>query len=117
MRHFKRIKKLGLPKDHRESLLKNLIASLVIHGKLRTTDSRAKALAARFGRLMSLVQRKEKREAIRLMPNYCNIQVASKKIVNELKEKYKDRKSGYTRSTRVGMRKGDNTPITQIELI
>lgn len=117
MRHFKRIKKLGLPKDHRESLLKNLIASLVIHGKLRTTQSRAKALAARFGRLMSLVQKKEKREAIRLMPNYCNIQVASEKIVNELKEKYKDRKSGFTRITRVGMRKGDNTPLIQIELI
>lgn len=117
MRHRKKLKKLGLKKSHRDSLLRNLVTSLVLNGRIRTTETRAKALAARFGRLMRVVRNREKREAIRLLPRYCSGLVASEKIVNELKEKYKERTSGFTRITRVGMRKGDNAILTQIELL
>lgn len=119
MRHQKRLKKIGLPKHHRDSLLKNLVADLVTYGKLRTTESRAKALSSRFDRITSLIQRKqEKREAIRMLPNYCaDVQGARAKLVGELKTKYAGRKSGFTRITRVGMRKGDNARLVQIELI
>lgn len=117
MRHRKKLKKLGLKHSHRESLVKNLVASLVLHGKIRTTESRAKVLAARFGRIMRTAQKKEKREAIRAMPKYCSIKKASEKIINELKLRYKNKKSGFTRITRIGMRKGDNAKLVQIELI
>lgn len=117
MRHFKRLKKLGLKKSHRDSLVKNLVSSLVLSGRLRTTESRAKVLASRMGRIMSLVKRKEKREAIRLLPKYCWGLAASKKIVDELKPKYENRSSGFTRITRVGVRKGDNASYVQIELL
>lgn len=117
MRHFKRLKKLGLKKSHRDSLLKNLVASLILHGRIRTTESRAKALASQFGRLMNLVQKKEAREAIRLIPNYCATLEASEKLIKELKPKYEKRTSGFTRITRVGMRKGDNATQVQIELL
>ncbi|MEK7171843.1 MAG: 50S ribosomal protein L17 [Patescibacteria group bacterium] len=117
MRHRKRLKKMGLARPHRMSLLKNLVASLVLHGSIRTTENRAKALASRFGRLMSLIQKKDAREAIRLMPNYCGIEAASRKLVGELKTKYEKRKSGFTRITSIGVRKGDNSNLVQIELI
>ncbi|KKU78503.1 MAG: 50S ribosomal protein L17, partial [Candidatus Peregrinibacteria bacterium GW2011_GWA2_47_7] len=117
MQHRKKINKLGLKKSHRDALLKNLVASLVINDRINTTASRAKALAARFGRIMSMVQKKEPREAIRLMPNYCNVKAASQKLVNELKAKYQDRVSGFTRITRLSTRKGDNAQLVQIELI
>lgn len=117
MRHQKKLKKLGLPKDHRKSLLRNLVASLVLHGRIRTTESRAKALAARFGRVMRLVQKKENREAIRILKRYLALETASKKIMGELKKKYEKRTSGFTRITRVGMRKGDNATLVQIELV
>lgn len=117
MRHLKKLKKLGLKKSHREALLKNLIASLVLNEKIRTTETRAKAIAARFNRLMDLVKKKEEREAIRLMPNYCPLPSASRKIIQELKKRYTDRPSGFTRITRVGMRKGDNARLVQIELL
>lgn len=117
MRHRKKLKKLGLPKSHRESLLRNLIASLVLHGHLRTTESRAKALAQRFARLMHIVKTHEKREAIRLLPQYCSIRKAGEKLVNELKEQYKTRSSGFTRITPIGMRKGDNASLVYIELL
>ncbi|MBI2453835.1 50S ribosomal protein L17 [Candidatus Peregrinibacteria bacterium] len=119
MRHRKRLKKLGLSKDHRESLLKNLIASLVIHGRIRTTKSRAKALAARFDRMMRLVQKRDSREAMRIMPGFCPAEMkeVAKKVANELKKKYETRSSGLTRITAVSQRKGDNAKLVQIELI
>lgn len=117
MRHVKRLKKLGLPKHHRDSLLKNLIASLVIHGRITTTENRAKALASRFGRMMTLVSRKEAREAVRTLANYCTVRAAAIKIIQELKPKYKDRNSGYTRITRMNLRAGDRARRVSIELI
>lgn len=117
MRHRKKVKRLGLRKDHRESLLKNLVASLVLNGSLRTTRSRAKALSARFAKLMRHIQKKEKREAIRIIPRYCFGEQASRKLVGEFKVKYESRTSGFTRITPVGMRKGDNAHLVKIELI
>ena len=120
MRHLKKVKKIGLAKDHRKSLLKNLIASLVLAEHLCTTQARAKALAARFGKLMWLIQNKEKREALRLLPNYCANAAngtAYFKLINELKSKYDKRTSGFTRITRLAMRKGDNALLVRIELI
>lgn len=117
MRHRKKLKKLGLPKDHRKALMKNLIASLVLHERIRTTKLRAHALAARFDRMMSLVQKKELREAIRMLSLYCGIEEASRKIVGPLKERFAKRTSGFTRITPVGTRKGDNAKLVQIELV
>ncbi len=120
MRHLKKLKKLGLKKSHRDSLVKNLIADLVLHETLRTTENRAKALSARFDRLMRLVRKKEKREAIRLLPNYCADTAhgaARRKLVNELKLRYEKRTSGLTRITRIGMRRGDNASLVQIQLV
>lgn len=120
MRHLKKLKKLGLKKSHRDSLLKNLVADLVLHESVRTTANRAKALAARFGRLMRLIQKKEKREAIRLLPNYCahaEHGAAHRKLIDELKPKYEKRTSGFTRITRIGMRRGDNASLVQIQLV
>lgn len=117
MRHLKKVEHLGLKKSHRVSLVRGLVASLVLNGRLRTTERRAKLLAKRFNHLMRLVQKKDPREAIRVIPQYCHTVAASKKLLGELKKKYEGRTSGFTRMTRVGMRKGDNAELIQIELI
>ncbi len=117
MRHRKKLNTLGLKKSHRDSLLKNLIASLVINEKIKTTDRRAKALAQRFGRLMSLVKKQETREAIRTIAGYAFTMAASRKLIAELKPRYETRTSGFTRITRLGLRKGDNALLVQIELV
>ena len=117
MRHVKKLKKLGLKKSHRDSLIKNLVTSLILNGRIRTTESRAKVLASRFGRLMRIIQNKEQREAIRLIPAFCMTEAASRKLLGELKGKYEGRVSGFTRITRIGLRKGDSARLVQIELI
>ena len=65
---------------------------------------------------MRLVQKKDKREAIRLLPRYCGIEAAARKIM-ELKEKYAKRQSGFTRITPLSLRKGDNATLVKIELV
>ncbi|PIQ78231.1 50S ribosomal protein L17 [Candidatus Peregrinibacteria bacterium CG11_big_fil_rev_8_21_14_0_20_46_8] len=117
MRHRNKVKKLGLRKDHRTALLRNLTTSLILHDKIRTTEARAKVVSARFGRLMNIVQKKEAREAIRMTPKYLSNTDASRKLLEVLKPKYADRQSGFTRITRIGLRDGDKATLVQIELI
>lgn len=117
MRHRKKLKKLGLAEPHRNSLVRNQIASLILHGKIRTTEGRAKAVAAKFGRMMRVVKNHEPREAIRLLPEFCRVAGAAHKLMQELKPKYEGRASGFTRITAVGVRKGDNSKLVQLELI
>ena len=102
MRHYKRLKKLGLPKNHRVSLLRNLLDSLVSNGKIRTTESRAKALAAYLGRIMTLLKAREPREVMRVMPKYSYSKKVSFKLLNELNPIYEKRTSGFTRITQIG---------------
>lgn len=117
MRHRKKLKKIGLARPHRVSVLKNLAASLVLHGRLRTTKRRAKALASHINHLLHIVQKKEPREAIRLLPRYLWGKSAAEKIMKEWKPKLGERKSGFTRITPIGLRKGDSAKLVQIEIL
>lgn len=117
MRHQKKLKKLGVKKDHRTSMIRNLITSLVLHEHIKTTPNRAKVLAARFSRMMTIVKRKNDREAIRLLPQFVTTELASKKVMGVLKAKYEGKISGFTRSIPLGLRKGDSAEQVHIELI
>lgn len=120
MRHRKKLKKIGLPKDHRKSLLRNLTTSLVINGQLKTTMSRARALASHFARLMRTLQQRENREAIRMLPRFISagsLGVSMGKKIAALKAKYEGRASGFTRITPMGLRRGDGATLVQIELL
>lgn len=117
MRHRKKVKKLGLGKEHRESLIKQQLSALVTHEHIKTTEARAKALAARMGRAMRLVKNQEKREAIRSLVDYVATKEVSTKMVDVLKTRYENRTSGFTRIIRLGLRKGDAARLVQIELV
>ncbi len=117
MRHRKKVKKLGLSKEHRDALLKQQLAALVLNESIKTTEGRAKALAARMGRAMRFVQQKEKREAIRALVSFVSVKDASAKFVDVLKARYESRNSGFTRITRIGLRKGDAARLVQISLV
>lgn len=117
MRHRKKVKKLGLNKEHRTALLKQQLAALVIHESIKTTEARAKVLAARMGRAMRFVRTKEKREAIRSLVDFVSVKDASAKFVDVLKTRYENRNSGFTRITRLGLRKGDAARLVQIALV
>jgi large subunit ribosomal protein L17 len=118
MRHQKRNKKFGVGgTDHRRLLLKTLAMNVIIHEKVKTTEPKAKAVASYIARLIDTAKNNDKLTAIRLLNKLVNHKSCSKKIMEQLVSKYSDRKSGYTRITKVGFRAGDCAPLVLIELV
>ncbi|MCF7845829.1 MAG: 50S ribosomal protein L17 [Candidatus Peribacteraceae bacterium] len=119
MRHrVKKISRLGRQADHRGLLIRNLATSLVVHGKIQTSAAKAAALQSKFERVIANLKKKsDDREAVRYLKSILLTEKAQKKVLGELKAKYADRKSGFTRITPISIQKGDATPKVQIELI
>ncbi|MBI4235676.1 50S ribosomal protein L17 [Candidatus Peregrinibacteria bacterium] len=117
MRHKIKKVKLGTDKDHTTALVRNLAMSVIIYEKIKTTSKKAKAVQPFIEKLINIAKRKEKLGAIREIERLIQHENSSRKILEVLAEKYKDKTSGYTRITKLGYRAGDNAPVVQLELI
>lgn len=117
MRHRVKKVKLGRDKDHRIALLKNLATSIIIYEKVKTTKAKAKAVAPVVEKLINVAKKENEMNAIREINRIVLDKNAGKKLIKELKKKYQDRKSGYTRIINIGFRSGDAAPMVQIELV
>ncbi len=117
MRHKVKKAKLGIDKEHTTAIMRNLAMAIIIYEKVKTTSAKARAVQPFVERLISIGKKKEKRQAIRKIEKLLQHENSSRKILEVLVDKYKDRTSGYTRITRLGYRNGDNAPVVQIELI
>lgn len=117
MRHKIKKVKLGSDKDHTTALIRNLAMSVIIYEKIKTTSKKAKAVQPFVERLINIAKKKEKLGAIRELERLIQHENSSRKIMEVLVEKYKDKTSGYTRITKLGYRTGDNAPVVQLELI
>ena len=114
MRHKKGNKKLSKPTDQRIALLRSLSLSLITHDKIKTTDVRAKETQRYVERLVSLGKRGDlhsRRQALKLLPN----KDAVKKLFDVISKNYVNKNGGYTRLIKCGFRRGDATPVSQIE--
>ena len=119
MRHnVHKTKKLGRQADHRGLLLRNLATSLVMHGRLETTQAKAQALQPYFDRIISRAKSGDNAQTtVRYLQTELLTERAQKKVADELIKTYADRASGFTRITPIGMRKGDGALSVQIELV
>ena len=108
---------MARPRDHRRALLKNLCTSLVMKESLRTTRLKAKGLQAFIDRAISIAKKKVPMNAYRLLKSYVYKEETAKKLISVLKERYKDRTSGFTRINAIKNRVGDNAKLVQIDLI
>ena len=116
MRHKKGNKKLSKPTDQRIALLRSLSLSLITHNKIKTSDVRAKETQKYISRIITLCKKGDLhhyRQALRLLPN----KTAIKKVVDVYVQKYQKTNGGYTRITKLGFKKGDGSPVSQLELI
>ncbi len=116
MRHRKVGKTLGKKKGPREAMLRNLAASIVLYEKVRTTIAKAKAVqplverAITTGKVSDIAARRK-------LHTFFYTEQAVKKILEVLGPRYKDRKGGYTRITKIGPRLGDAAEVVQIEFV
>jgi large subunit ribosomal protein L17 len=97
-------------------MLRNLATSLFKHGKITTTETKAKRLRPVAERLVTFAKRGDLAARRRVLQ-----QITDKSVVHELftniAPAVADRQGGYTRITKLGFRKGDNAPLALIELV
>jgi large subunit ribosomal protein L17 len=147
MRHNKSGRQFGRNSSHRRAMLRALTANLIAHERIETTDAKAKELrrvaervitkARRLGAVaytpsdkLSLADRARRLAAQKQVGKFLQrftvvTESASEsekidlveKVFVDLAQRYKDRAGGYTRIMKVGNRRGDNAPMSIIELV
>jgi len=116
MRHRYGNKKLGRPTDQRIALLRSLVRSLIIHGKIETTDARAKE-ARRFAESLITLGKEGSLHSRRQALKMLNDGPVIKTLFDSVAPVFKERNGGYTRITKVRIRRGDAAVISQLELV
>ena len=109
-------RKLGRNSGARKALIKSLLAAFFTHGKIETTEAKAKELRKFAEHVITLAKRGDlhaRRQAIQAV---ADVEVVHK-VFEEMPEKYSDRTSGYTRIMKLGPRRGDSAPMVLIELV
>ena len=109
-------RKLGRNTGARKALIKSLLAAFFTHGRIETTEAKAKELRKFAEKVITLAKRGDlaaRRLAIKAVDN---VEVVHK-IFEEIPEKYGDRSGGYTRILKLGPRRGDAAPMVLIELV
>lgn len=108
--------RLGGGPAHERLMLRNMATSLFMHGKITTTETKAKRLRPLAERLVTFAKRGDLSARRRVLA-----QITDKSVVHELftniAPAVADRQGGYTRITKLGFRKGDNAPMALIELV
>ncbi|MBB6191565.1 ribosomal protein L17 [Sphingobium wenxiniae] len=116
MRHKIGHRKLQRSAGHRNSLLRNLAASLIKHEQILTTTPKAKELRPYVEKLITLAK-KGGLSNRRLAHARLQDDAQLAKLFEILAERYKDRNGGYTRVIKAGFRASDAAPIAIIELV
>jgi large subunit ribosomal protein L17 len=114
MRHLNSGRKLNRNASHRKALFRNLVLSLVRHGRIVTTDAKAKELR-RFADKMVTLGKQGDLAARRMAFAFMQSRDAVKKLFDEIAPQFKERPGGYTRVIKFERRRGDAAEMSVIE--
>lgn len=116
MRHLKAGRKLGRTSAHRKAMYSNMVAALVTHGKIETTEAKAKELRPFVEKLITKAKHGTL-HARRLAGRHVHKREAADKLFREIGPKFATRPGGYTRILKTGHRRGDGAEMARIELV
>jgi large subunit ribosomal protein L17 len=116
MRHNKTINQLGRQASHRQAMMANMAASLILHKKISTTLAKAKALRVYVEPLITK-SKEDSTHSRRTVFSYLGNKEAVTELFREVSKKIADRPGGYTRILKTGTRLGDNAAMCIIELV
>ncbi len=108
--------RLGGSSSHQKALLANLATSLFEHGRIKTTEPKARALRPYAEKLITHAKKgalHNRREVLKKIRDKDVVHV----LFEEIGPFFADRNGGYTRIIKVEPRKGDNAPMAVIELV
>jgi len=109
-------RRLGGSPAHQRHMLANLATALFEHGKITTTEARARRLRPVAERLITFAKRGDL-HARRHVLTMVTDKTVVKTLFDEIGPSYTSRHGGYTRITKIGPRKGDNAAMAVIELV
>src|ERR671936_817641 len=116
MRHHRAGKKLGRDAAHRRALYANLAGSLIEHGRIKTTEAKAKAVKPFAEQMITLGKRGDlaaRRQAIAKLRSQDVVPV----LFSEVAPGFTERPGGYTRIVKLGPRAGDAAEMVYLELV
>ncbi len=108
--------RLGGSPSHQRLILSNLATQLFEHGRITTTEAKARALRPHAEKLITKAKKGDlhnRREVLKTIRDKSVVHV----LFTEIAPMFAERPGGYTRITKVGPRKGDNAPMAVIELV
>jgi large subunit ribosomal protein L17 len=112
----KKGKRLGGSPAHQRLILANLVTALFEHGRITTTEAKARMLRPFAEKLITKAKRGDlhnRREVLKTIRDKGVVHV----LFTEIAPTFAERPGGYTRITKIGPRKGDNAPMAVIELV
>lgn len=117
MKHHKANRKFNRTAGQRGALLKGLAESLVTHGKIETTEAKAKELRPKIEKLVTKAKNPTLAVRRQLLASFYNHTEAVEKLIADIAPKYADRKGGYTRIIKLTPRAGDASKMAIIEFV
>jgi large subunit ribosomal protein L17 len=116
MGHAKAGFKLGRSSAHRKALFRNLITELFRRERIKTTETKAKAVRGEAERMITLARSGDLHARRQIMRHISDRSVVEK-LIHVIGPDMVDRPGGYTRIIKLGPRKGDAAPMVYIEIV
>src|SRR5437764_4597290 len=116
MRHQRAGKKLGRDSAQRRALYSNLAGALIEHGRIRTTEAKAKAVKPLAEQMITLGRRGDihaRRQALAVLRS----QDVVYKLFSDVGPRFRQRPGGYSRIVKLGTRQGDSAEMVYLELV
>lgn len=124
MHHRNKGRILGRERNQRRALIKGLLASLVLHGRIMTTEAKAKETKNFIDQLVNKAKKAKRVDGIgqlamvvRMVRQRLPKDAADKMLSEEFVSRFSGRESGYTRVIKVEARKGDGARRAIIEFV
>jgi len=117
MRHHNNVRKFGRKKNQRNALLRGLTLALIAHGKIETTEARAKEIRPVIEKLITKANQGTASSKRLVTSRLYGLSSEANKLIEEIAPRYKDRSGGYTRIIKLPRRMGDASKMAVIEFV
>lgn len=117
MRHHNSVRKFGRTSNGRRALMKSLALALIEHGRIETTEAKAKELRPYIEKIVTKSKTNDVASKRLITSRLMNNKDATKKLFGEIAPKYMDQLGGYTRIMKLPPRKGDAAKMALIEFV
>src|SRR5450631_820451 len=117
MRHQRKRYQLSRSASHRKALLMNLCKEIIEHERIKTTETKAKAVKPELEKLITLAKRGDLHARRQALSTLGQDKFTVYKLFDEIAPRYSERRGGYTRILKRGPRRSDSAEMVFLELV